>query len=91
MFLGFAYSHFAKSNSLILSRDFKFVRNVLLNFYKDNGDKEQLFCFMKNHGLINLFSEKCLTFVFNHKFSNKQYGAKKISVALPFTTCKWFI
>ena len=54
-FLGFAYSYSAENRSLILSRGFDFVGNVMLNFFKDSGDKEQSFCFMRNYGLIHFF------------------------------------
>ena len=60
MFLGVTYSYSAENRSLILSRGFDFVGNVMLNFFKDSGDKEQSFCFMRNYGLINLFSKKCV-------------------------------
>ena len=43
VFLGFAYSYSAENHSLILSRGFDFVGNVMLNFFKDSGDKEQSF------------------------------------------------
>ena len=72
MFLGFAYSYSAENCSLILSRGFEFVRNVMLNFFKDSDDKEQSFCFMRNYGLIHLFSKKiCLTFVLSDTSSRK--------------------
>ena len=72
MFLGFAHSYLAENRSLILSRGFDFVGNVMLNFFKDSGDKEQSFCFMRNYGLIHLFSKKiCLTFVLSDKSSKK--------------------
>ena len=60
MFLGFAYSYSAEKRSLMLSKGFDFVGNVMLNFLKDSRDKEQAFCFMKNYGLIHLFSKKCV-------------------------------
>ena len=60
MFLGFAYSYSAENRSLILSRGFDFVGNVMFNFFKDNGDKEQSICFMRKYGLIHLFSKKCV-------------------------------
>ena len=31
-------SYLAKSRSLILSRSFDFAENILLNFFKDNGE-----------------------------------------------------
>ena len=65
MFLGFAYCYSAENHSLILSRGFDFVANVTLNFFKDNGDKEQSFCFMRNYGIM------CLAFVLSDKFSKK--------------------
>ena len=34
------YSYLAKNCAMILSRSFDFVRNILLNFLKGNGDKE---------------------------------------------------
>ena len=58
VFLGFAYSYSAENRSLILSRGFDFVGNVMLNFFKDSGDKKESFCFMRNYGLIHLFSKK---------------------------------
>ena len=60
VFLGFAYSYSAENRSLILSRGFDFVGNVMFNFFKDNGDKEQPICFMRKYGLIHLFSKKCV-------------------------------
>ena len=60
MFLGFAYSYSAENRSLILSRGFDFVGNVMFKFFKDNGDKEQSICFMRKYGLIHLFSKKCV-------------------------------
>ena len=56
--LGFVYSYSADSRFLILSRGFGSVGKVMLNFFNDNGDKEQSFCFMKNYGLIHLFSKE---------------------------------
>ena len=60
VFLGFAYSYSAENRSLILSRGFDFVGNVMFNFFKDNGDKEQSICFMRKDVLIHLFSKKCV-------------------------------
>ena len=50
----------AENRSSILSRGFNFVGNVMLNFLKDSGDKEQSFCFMRNYGFIHLSSKKCV-------------------------------
>ena len=55
VFLAFAYSYSAENRSLILLRGFDFVGNVMLNFFKDSGDKEQSFCFTRNILLIHLF------------------------------------
>ena len=56
MFLGLAHSYSTENRSLILSRGFDFAGNLMLNFFKDSGDKEQSFCFMRNYMLIYLFS-----------------------------------
>ena len=58
VFLGFAYSYSAENRSLILSRGFDFVGNVMLYFFKDSDDKEQSFCYMRNYRLIYLISKK---------------------------------
>ena len=60
MFLGFVYSYSAENRSVILPRGFDLVGNVVLNFFKDSGDKKESFCFMRNYGLIHLFSKKCV-------------------------------
>ena len=62
MFLGFVYSYLAENRSLILSRGFDFVGNVMLNFFKDSGDKEQSFCFMRNYGLIHVSLKNMFNF-----------------------------
>ena len=58
VFLGFAFSYSAENRSLILSRGFDFVGNVMLYFFKDSDDKEQSFCYMRNYRLIYLISKK---------------------------------